>query len=138
MSCRLPHNPTTIPPTPTYPTSPHAPPPNTDTWVLYLTTPFAHRAALLSTLPPAKKELIGGKELCRVRYLREYFSPHRLSLSTLPIGAALEHSHARWRARGVARCHAELARPDAAILDRVRALTEPRPPAGGGDDRGRG
>ncbi|KAK0725084.1 hypothetical protein B0H67DRAFT_598462 [Lasiosphaeris hirsuta] len=95
------------------------PVPATDAWALYLAARFSRREELYESFTAPEKELV-RKELRRIRYLKEYFSFHRLTPSDCTLVVALERAHARWREHATQRCSEELVR-----CEREREMAPP-------------
>ena len=100
------------------------PVPATDVWAVYLAARFSRRAELYDSFAAPEKELV-RKELRRIRFLRDYFSSHRLTPSDHTLVVSLERAHSRWRKHASAKCRDELVRceSDLARSDKHRALT---------------
>lgn len=91
------------------------PVPITDTWAAFLSARFSRRKELYDGLTGHEKEIV-RKELRRIRFLREYFSGHRLSQSDrITLLISLEIAHSRWRDHASRRCKDDLPRVEIEI-----------------------
>ncbi|KAK1757113.1 hypothetical protein QBC47DRAFT_378429 [Echria macrotheca] len=99
------------------------PAPATDVWAVYLAARFARREELYDSFSAPEKELV-RKELRRIRFLRDYFSSHRLTPKDEALVASLERAHSRWRDQASKQCADELMRCDS---DLARANPRRRP-----------
>jgi len=91
------------------------PVPITDAWAAFLSARFSRRKELYDGLTGHEKEIV-RKELRRIRFLREYFSGHRLSQSDrMTLLISLENAHNRWRDHASRRCRNDLPRVEIEI-----------------------